>query len=98
MLKRDVLHSLNASGMHVDCSVADGLNSANADVGNAKRAKPSAAITLLLMVFMTFPCVSMASRQRSVGVMGYPTMNCCDAGHKKGQSGEAPAGGGGKNC
>jgi hypothetical protein len=25
-------------------------------------------------------------------------MNCCDAGHKKGQSGEAPAGGGGKNC
>jgi hypothetical protein len=64
MLKRDVLHSLKASGMHVDCSVADGLNSANADVGNAKRAKPSAAITLLLMVFMTFPCVSMASRQR----------------------------------
>jgi hypothetical protein len=64
MLKRDVLHSLNASGMHVDCSVADGLNSANADVGNAKRAKPSAAITLLLMVFMTFPCVSIASRQR----------------------------------
>jgi hypothetical protein len=50
--------------MHVDCSVADGLNSANADVGNAKTAKPSAAITLLLMVFMTFPCVSMASRQR----------------------------------
>ena len=55
MLKRDALHSLKASGMHVDCSVADGLNSANADVGNAKRAKPSAAITLLLMVFMTSP-------------------------------------------
>jgi hypothetical protein len=56
MLKREELHSLNTSGMHVAWSVADGLNSAKAEVvDDAKRAKPTAAITFLLIVFMTFP-------------------------------------------
>ena len=56
MLKREELHSLNTSGMHVAWSVAEGLNSAKAEVVvDAKRAKPTAAITFFLIVFMTFP-------------------------------------------
>jgi hypothetical protein len=56
MLKREELHSLNTSGMHVAWSAAEGLNSAKAEVvDDAKRAKPTAAITFFLVVFMTFP-------------------------------------------
>lgn len=55
MLKRDVLHSLNASALHADCSAAEGLNSAYAEAGNAKIAKPRAAITpFFRIVFITF--------------------------------------------
>src|SRR4051812_43799189 len=43
MLTRDELHSLNTSGMHVAWSVAEGLNSAKAEVvEDAKRAKLTA--------------------------------------------------------
>ena len=45
MLKRDVLHSLNASALHADCSAADGLNSAYAEAGNAKIARQKGAVT-----------------------------------------------------
>jgi hypothetical protein len=56
MLRREELHSLNTSGMHVAWSAAEGLNSAKAEVvEDAKRAKLTAAITFFLMVFMTFP-------------------------------------------
>ena len=61
MLKRDVLHSLNASALHADCSAADGLNSAYAEAGNAKIAKPRAAVTpFFRIVFITFPFFSLA--------------------------------------
>jgi hypothetical protein len=58
MLGRDALHSLNASLMQAERSSADGLNSASAVLGNARRAKPRAAITLLRVVFMTSSFVS----------------------------------------
>jgi hypothetical protein len=54
MLVSDPLHSLNASPLHADCSAADGLKPANAALGNAKRAKPRAAITAFLIVIMVF--------------------------------------------
>jgi hypothetical protein len=68
MLTRDELHSLNTSGMHVAWSVAEGLNSAKAEVvEDAKRAKLTAAITFFLMVFMTFPRSLNGSLASAVG-------------------------------
>jgi len=50
MLERDALHSLNASLMQAERSSAKGLNSASAVLGNARTAKPRAAITVLRIV------------------------------------------------
>ena len=90
MLKRDVLHSLNASALHADCSAADGLNSAYAEAGNAKIAKPRAAVTpFFRIVFITFPFVFVGAFNAQDGLMAHPAKRCCDGGHKNAEGSES---------
>ena len=90
MLERDVLHSLNASALHADCSAADGFNSAYAEAGNAKIAKSRAAVTpFFRMLFITFPFVSLASFNAKDGLMAHPAKRCCDGGHKNAEGSES---------
>ena len=90
MLKRDVLHSLNASALHADCSAADGLNSAYAEAGNAKIAKPRAAVTpFFRIVVHNVPFCFVGAFNAKDGLMAHPAKRCCDGGHKNAEGSES---------
>ena len=66
------------------------MNSAYAEAGNAKIAKPRAAVTpFFRIVFITFPFFFVGAFNAQDGLMAHPAKRCCDGGHKNAEGSES---------